>query len=166
MSTTFRRIKNHILDNIAKGLIAIDVSANEVTLSSFIVGVWALLMLPYQHYSFAILFLVIHRIGFILDKHVAILSTPTDKGAYLRTLLNFLLTLGFFFFFSLGYDKHGQLTSLILFSYSIAFISKRSLKLILEKRMGIEKLPSNIRLGGMLSNIETFIIMILVCLFP
>ncbi len=160
------RTKEHILQTLAKALVSLDVTADEVTLSGFIIGIWAFLMLPYHHYTTGIVFICLNRMTYLLDKRIAYLTKTTDKGFYLRTVLNYIFCAGFFFFFAMGFDKHLLMTGLIIFSYSIAYNAKIALKLIIERRMSIERLPSRIRLGGMLSDLETFIVMMIICFWP
>lgn len=154
------------LDVMAGGLVRLGVSSSEVTLSGFIVGLWAFLMLPYAHYQAAFVLILINRLLSTLDGAVAKKTQETVFGYYLETVLDIIFYAGVFFCFTLGQPEYLVMGDFVLFSFVACQISRITLRLLLEKEHPGKRLPRGARLGGMMSESEVLITALLICLFP
>lgn len=155
-----------LIDMMASGLVKIGVSANEVTLSAFIVGLWVFLMLPYQHYVAALILILVNRLLAVLDNSVAKKTSESSFGYYLETVLDTIFYAGVFFCFSLGQPEYMAMSDFVLFSFAASQVSRITLRLLLEKEKPAERLPRGARLGGMMSESEVLVTVLLICLFP
>ena len=83
----------------ARALVRVGVVANQVTLVGFCIGVLALPALAFGQFWLALLAIVVNRILDGLDGAVAQLTQPTDRGAFMDIVLDFvfyaLVPLGF-----------------------------------------------------------------------
>ena len=66
------------------------ISANQITLCGFVIGLFALPALAFEHYGLALFFIIINRLFDGLDGAVARRQGITDCGGFLDITLDFL----------------------------------------------------------------------------
>lgn len=158
------------VDRPARGLVARGVTADQITVIGFLVGLIGVAACASGAFSLALLCLAINRIADGLDGAVARLTTPTDRGAFLDIALDFM----FYGLFPLGFALHDPVTNALPAAVLIcSFIGTGSsflaFSIIAEKR-GItsDQYPTKgiFYLGGLTEGTETITLFVLMCLFP
>lgn len=159
-----------VLDRPARGLVARGISANQITLVGFWIGVLGGLALWVGLFWTALLCLALNRLADGLDGAVARLTTPTDRGAFLDIALDFM----FYALFPLGFALHDPAANALPAAVLIAsFVGTGSsflaFSIIAEKR-GItsQDYPSKgiFYLGGLTEGTETIALFVAMCLWP
>lgn len=155
---------------IAKQLVAVHVSANTVTLTGFVIGMTSIGCLWQEWYFAALVLILINRIFDGIDGEVARLAKPTDDGAYLDIVLDFIFYAGVVLGFALGNPvTNGWPAALLLFGFMGTGSSFLAFAIMAERR-GISSLhyPSKgfYYLGGLTEATETIIFFVLCCLLP
>ena len=75
------------------------VTADTVTVVGFLIGLLSVLALVFEQYTLSLVFLLLNRWADGIDGELARLNTPTDSGAFLDIILDFL----FYALFPLGF---------------------------------------------------------------
>ena len=154
----------------ARALVRVGVVANQVTLVGFCIGVLALPALVFGQFWLALLAIVVNRILDGLDGAVAQLTQPTDRGAFMDIVLDFvfyaLVPLGF----ALAEPAVNALPAAVLIA---AFVGTGSsflaFSVIAEQRgMRPEAYPAKgiYYLGGLTEGAETIGFFVAMCVFP
>lgn len=145
-------------------------TANQITILGFIIGMMSLPALLYQRYELALLFILLNRFMDGLDGAVARLKQPTDLGGYLDITLDFIFYSAVVFGFALA-DSNNNATAaaFLIFSFMGTGSSFLAFAIMAEKRE-IRTLDygskSLFYIGGLAEGAETIGFYILVCLFP
>ncbi|MGB7262008.1 MAG: CDP-alcohol phosphatidyltransferase family protein [Albidovulum sp.] len=159
-----------ILDRPAGALAARAVTADQVTMAGFGIGVLAVLCLWSGAFGLALVLVLMNRAADGLDGAVARLTVPTDRGAFLDIALDFvfyaLVPLGF----ALADPAANALPAAILIA---AFVGTGSSFLafatIAAKRgLSADAYPSKgiYYIGGLTEGAETIFLFIAMCLWP
>lgn len=154
----------------ARALVARGVTADQVTLAGFGIGLLALPALAAGWYGLALVLIVANRVADGLDGAVARLTGPTDRGAFLDIALDFLFYALVPLGFALADPASNALPAAVLIasfvgtgSSFLAFAviaERRGLKADLYPRKGIHYL------GGLTEGAETIALFIAICLWP
>ena len=166
---TLRLVKRPLLKG-ASLLHRNGVTADQVTLSGFGVGICCLPALAMEWYGVALVFIVVNRIADGLDGELARLAGPTDSGGFLDIVLDFVFYGSVVFGFALADPSGNSLASAaLLFSFVGTGASFLAFSIMAE-RHGIEKIIYPTKgiyyLEGLAEGTETIIFLILFCLFP
>lgn len=90
-----------VIERIAQGLVRRRVTANQLTLVGFVIGITAAVLVALQLYHAALALMLLSRLCDGLDGAVARATRPTDVGGFLDIALDFLfyaaIPLGFAF---------------------------------------------------------------------
>ena len=154
----------------ARALVRAGVVANQVTLVGFCIGVLALPALAFGQFWLALLAIVVNRILDGLDGAVAQLTQPTDRGAFMDIVLDFvfyaLVPLGF----ALAEPAVNALPAAVLIA---AFVGTGSSFLAFsviagQRGMRPEAYPAKgiYYLGGLTEGAETIALFVAMCVFP
>ena len=154
----------------ARTLVRAGVVANQVTLVGFCIGVLALPALVFGQFWLALLAIVVNRILDGLDGAVAQLTQPTDRGAFMDIVLDFvfyaLVPLGF----ALAEPAVNALPAAVLIA---AFVGTGSSFLAFsviagQRGMRPEAYPAKgiYYLGGLTEGAETIGFFVAMCVFP
>ena len=154
----------------ARTLVRAGVVANQVTLVGFCIGVLALPALAFGQFWLALLAIVVNRILDGLDGAVAQLTQPTDRGAFMDIVLDFvfyaLVPLGF----ALADPAVNALPAAVLIA---AFVGTGSSFLAFsviagQRGMRPEAYPAKgiYYLGGLTEGAETIGFFVAMCVFP
>ena len=146
------------------------VRADLVTWSGFALGGLAFLALALQAYWIALALILANRLADGLDGAVARSTEPTDIGAFLDIVLDFLFYAGAVLGFVLSDPAHNALAgSFLIFSFVASGTTFLAFAVIAARR-GMETKHQGLKgiyyLGGLMEGTETIVFFVLVCLFP
>ena len=158
------------LYRLARQVNNLGLGSDQITVSGFVLGMLALPALAWQQYSLALLLILLNRLADGLDGIVARLTQPTDAGAYLDIVLDFI----FYSAVVCGFAwADPALNALAAATLIFAFMGAGSSFLafaIMAERQQITSLqyPSKgfYYLGGLTEGTETIALFIAFCLFP
>ena len=147
---------------------------NHVTFLGFIFGIVMCLLIYFQLFKLALVFLLLNRISDGLDGAMARLTSPTPRGGYFDIVADFLIYAGFVLSFGLGNQENLLISALLLFSYigtGTTFLAKAAIqhqvdqtKHSIEQENEIHK--SFHYASGLIEGTETIIFMILCLISP
>lgn len=154
----------------ARRLVALGVTADQITLVGFLVGLLSLPALAFGLYGLGLVLIALNRVMDGLDGAVARLTAPTDRGAFLDIALDFvfyaLVPLGF----ALADPERNALPAAVLIA---AFVGTGSSFLAFasvaaKRNLEAENYPSKgiYYLGGLTEGFETIALFVAVCLVP
>lgn len=158
------------IDRPARALVTRGVTADNITLVGFAIGLVAIGALAAGQFHAALICLLLNRLADGLDGAVARLTTPTDRGAFLDIVLDFMV----YALFPLGFALYDHATyalpaAVLICSFVGTGSSFLAFSIIAEKR-GItsDAYPSKgiYYLGGLTEGTETIALFVLMCLFP
>jgi phosphatidylglycerophosphate synthase len=159
-----------LVDNIAQGLNRLGISANQVSLTGFALGMAAALLIAHGNIQIAIVPLLFNRLLDGLDGAVARFSTPTDRGAFLDITLDFLfyaavpLAFGF-----CNPERNALAAAVLLASFIGTGVSFLAYAIMAAKRGETSTAyPSKsfYYLGGLTEGFETVMCFVAMCLWP
>ncbi len=157
-----------ILTKIAKVLMKIEISSNQITLLGFTLGIFSFVFLSFGMIYTALFFFILNRFSDGIDGTLARLTKPTDLGGFYDIISDFfiyaLLPLGFILF-----DKNNFLSmSLLLTSFIGTCSTFLTTAWIFEKKkIKIEQLSkkSFYYSEGLIEGTETIFLFILMFIF-
>ena len=165
----FRRYMDPPLGAIARGLHNTGITANQVTITGFIIGLSAIPLLALQHYMAALAAIIVNRFADGLDGAIARDRGITDAGGYLDIVLDFIFYSAVIFGFCLALPDQALYGAFLIFSFIGTGSSFLALSIFAAKR----SLTTNLRgtksiyyLGGLTEGFETITTLVLMCLFP
>lgn len=159
-----------LLRGPAAALVKLGVSANQVTVGGFIIGMLALPALALQWYGVALVLILVNRLSDGLDGAVARQTTMTDAGGFLDIVLDFIFYNAVVVGFYLADPGQNALAAVVLlFSFAGTGSSFLAFASIAAKH-GL----SNVRypnkslhyMGGLTEGFETIVAFVLFCLWP
>jgi phosphatidylglycerophosphate synthase len=159
------------LQYLAQPLHRLGITPDQVTLGAFLIGMSALMLLAWEHYGFALLAVVLNRLGDGIDGALARLSDRTsDAGGFLDIGLDFVFYAAVVFGFALADPAQNALAAALLL---FAFIGTGTSFLafaIAAKQQAIERphFPNKAfyYLEGLTEGTETVLALVIFCLFP
>jgi phosphatidylglycerophosphate synthase len=163
-------VQRRLLARPARFLVARGISADQVSLAGFAVGLLIVPALWLGFYKTALVILLLNRLADGLDGAVARESGPTDRGAFLDIAFDFLFYALVPLGFALGEPGRNALCAAVLI---VSFVGTGSTFLafsaIASKReLTAEDYPAKgiYYLGGLTEGAETITVFALMCLFP
>lgn len=164
-----RRFIDPPLDAIARPLVKANLSANAMTLGGFALGMLALPLLACGAYGWALLAILANRLADGLDGAIARRQGPSDLGAYLDIVCDFVFYGAVVFGFVLATPQNRLPGAFLL----LTFIGTGGSFLAFATFAARRGLETNARgpkslyyLGGLTEGCETIGLFILCCLFP
>lgn len=163
-------LQRRLLDPLAKAIAARGVSADQLTLAGFGIGLLAIPALAFGSYGVALTLIAINRLFDGLDGAVARLTSPTDRGAFLDIALDFvfyaLVPLGF----ALADPAQNALPAAVLIAAFVGTGSSFLAFAVIAGQRGLrpEAYPTKgiYYLGGLTEGAETIGLFVAMCLFP
>ena len=145
------------------------VSADQITLVGFFVGLLAVPALWLGYPLIALVFIVVNRMADGLDGAVARQTTPTDRGGFLDICLDFFFYSAIPFGFALMDPAQNALAAcFLIFSFIGTGASFLAFAIFAEKRgitTDLRGQKSLFYLGGLTEGFETIVFLTLACLF-
>lgn len=146
------------------------ISANQVTITGFIIGLFTLPALAFQRYDLALIFIVINRLLDGLDGAIARRQGITDCGGFLDITLDFIFYSLVPFGFVLADPSNNAIAGAFLIYSFIGTGSSFLAFAIMAGKRNIEspvyKQKSLYYIGGLTEGTETIACFVLFCLFP
>ena len=159
-----------MLSNLAKQLLKRSVTANQVTVAGFIVGMTAVPLIILDYAYLALACIILNRLLDGLDGTLARMSTPTDRGGFLDIVLDFIFYSAIPLAFAIANPESNALAAAVLiYAFIGTGCSFLAFATIAEKRKLVStEFPdkSFYYLGGLTEATETIIIFGIMCLFP
>jgi len=165
----FRRYMDPPLDAIARGLHNTGITANQVTITGFIIGLSVIPLLSFQLYMAALTAIIINRFADGLDGAIARDRGITDAGGYLDIVLDFIFYSAVIFGFCLALPDQALYGAFLIFSFIGTGSSFLALSIFAAKRSLTTTLrgtKSIYYLGGLTEGFETIVALVLMCLLP
>lgn len=158
------------LNRIAKPLVELGFSANQMTLIGFLIGLAALPALAYAQYELALLFILLNRLSDGLDGAMARQTRRTDAGGYLDSVCDFI----FYMAVPLGFILAAPAANSIAAGFlMLSFMGTGATFLafaVLAGKHGIENpnYPNKSLhyMGGLTEGFETIVAFCVFCLWP
>ena len=162
--------QRRLLQPPAHWLAARGVSADQISIAGFALGIAACLAVCAQAFWLALVLLLLNRLADGLDGAVARLTAPTDRGAFLDITLDFLFYAAFPLGFAVAAPEVNALPAAILIASFIGTgASFLAFSIIAERRgLAASDYPSKgiYYLGGLTEGAETIALFAAFCLWP
>lgn len=163
-------LQRRLIRTPALWLVQRGISADQVTLAGFALGMCGVAALALQAYGVALICLILNRIGDGLDGEIARQTRPTDRGAFLDIALDFLFYAMFPLGFALGNPEAFALPAAVLIASFVGTGSSFLAFSLIADRRGLSAADYPTKgiyyLGGLTEGAETIALFILICLFP
>tara|TARA_B100000035_G_scaffold273645_1_gene249607 strand:+ start:1722 stop:2339 length:618 start_codon:yes stop_codon:yes gene_type:complete len=151
------------------------VTPNQITFFGLSMGIISTILIFFEIYNIALVFLILNRICDGLDGVMARLTKPTKKGAYLDIVFDFIFYSLFVLAFGLSNEKYLIFSMILLFCYvgtATTFLANSLLinvqnKIFQNETEEQNKLIKGFKYAyGIVEGTETIIFMILSLIFP
>lgn len=146
------------------------ISANQATLFGFVVGCIAFPLLAFEHYTAALVFILLNRIFDGLDGALARINGLTDSGGFLDISLDFLFYSLIPFGFVLANPENNAVAgAFLIFSFIGTGTSFLAFAVMAGKNQienPVYKNKSLYYMSGLTEGTETISCFVLFCLFP
>ena len=159
-----------LLGPLARMIAARGISADQVTLAGFAVGITAPLWLWAGWMGLALLAIAVNRLADGLDGMVARMTGPTDRGAFLDIALDFVFYAAVPLGFALNDPASNGVPAVVLV---VAFVGSMSSFLAfatIAARRGLSAAAYPTKgiyyLGGLTEGTETILFFVAICLWP
>jgi phosphatidylglycerophosphate synthase len=170
LDRTAARLIAPTLSLIARGLRKVAVTADQVTLAGFCVGLLALPALATRHFWLALFVIFCSRLADGLDGALARLTQPTDRGGFLDISLDFIFYASVPFGFALADPARNALpAAALLFAFmgtATSFLAYATLAAKRGLRSTQHPNKAFFYLGGLTEATETLALFVLCCLKP
>ncbi len=158
------------LQKIASGLLASGITANQMTVAGFIAGLTAVPLIITGHTIWALLSILLNRLADGLDGTMARLTGPTDRGAFLDSVFDFLFYSAIPLAFAFAAPEQNSLAAAtLIYSFVGTGCSFLAFAVLAAKR-GITSMEYPDKgfyyLGGLTEGTETILLFVVMCLFP
>jgi len=164
------QVLHPFLETLADQFRKKNVTANQVTIVSFFIGIGGAAAISLQHFFFGLLLILINRTGDGIDGIIARSGDATDRGAFLDICLDFIFYSAVVFGFALADPgANGLAAAALIFSFVGTGSSFLAFAIMAERRsIANQRLPTKgfYYLGGLAEGTETILFLALFCLFP
>jgi len=164
-----RKIIDQPLNKIAGIFVARGISANQITVTSFIIGISTLPLLAFHCYTMALVCILLNRLGDGIDGAVAWQTETTHVGAYLDIVLDFLFYSGVVLGFAFAQPENAVYAALLIFSFIGTGTTFLTFAIFAEKlnlSTNAQGAKSFYYLEGLAEGTETILILCAMCIFP
>lgn len=155
---------------LAQRLDRLGISADQVTVGGFVIGLLCIPLLALEWYAAALVVIVLNRLSDGLDGALARIQGLSDSGGFLDIVLDFIFYNAVPFGFLLANPEQNALWSALLM---LSFVGTGTTFLAFAIMAGKYQLDSPeypqkslYYMGGLAEGTETIIAMLLFCLFP
>ena len=158
------------LRKLASRLLRRGITADQVTIIGFVLGMLAIPLLSQGYYFLALLTIVTNRILDGLDGALARMSGPSDAGGFLDITLDFIFYSGVVLGFALASPQHNAIAACtLIFSFMGTGSSFLAYAVMAERHQlkpPHQQGKSLYYLGGLAEGTETIVLFVLFCLLP
>lgn len=164
-----RRVIDPPLNRCGSHLASLGISANQVTVVGFVLGIGAMPLIALHAYEAALAMILLNRLCDGLDGAVARFSAMTDLGGFLDIVLDFIFYSAVIFGFVLAQPEHASYGAFLIFSFIGTGSSFLAYSTFAAKRgltTSLRGSKSLYYLGGLTEGFETILCLVLMCLMP
>jgi len=164
-----RTVIDPILNRMALYLRDTSITANQVSIGGFLIGVGAVPVLAAGHYTIALGLILINRLFDGLDGALARQRGVSDFGGFLDIVLDFIFYSAVIFGFALGNPTDAVYAAFLIFSFigtGSSFLAYSALAAKQGLTTEFRGLKSIYYLGGLTEGFETIVCFVLMCLMP
>ena len=165
-----QRLIEPVLSRVARRLVALKVTADQLTLAGFAIGLLAAALIAQDAYGAGLVLLLVSRLCDGLDGAVARQTQPTDRGGFLDITLDFIFYAAVVLAFALADPAANALAAAALLvgfmgtgSSFLAFAVVAAKRQMSQHRAGAK---SFYFLGGLTEGTETLGFFVAMCLWP
>ena len=148
---------------------ALNISANLITTTGFLIGMICVPLLALGLFDWALACLLINRLFDGLDGAIAREQQPTNAGAYLDIVLDFVFYSAFVLGVCIAQPEHSVFGAFLIFSF-VANGSSFLAFAIFAERLKLDDLSLENKsfafLAGLAEGFETIVVFVLICLIP
>ena len=159
-----------LLAALARPLVRLGMSADQMTVMGFILGLGVLPALYYQQYHLALLAILLNRLCDGLDGAIARQTQRTDAGGFIDSVFDFIFYSSVPFGFLLANPAEHALAAGFLMLSFMATAATFLAFAVLASKHGIENprypTKSLYYMGGITEGFETIVAFVLFCLMP
>ncbi|MFZ1661444.1 MAG: CDP-alcohol phosphatidyltransferase family protein [Paracoccaceae bacterium] len=163
-------VQKTLLAPVARAGLRLGITADQITIAGFLLGVLAVPALAFGHAGIGLLLILANRIADGLDGAMARIAGPTDRGAFLDISFDFL----FYALVPLGFaladpGRNAIPAAVLITSFVGTGSSFLAFGVIAEKRgLSAEAYPTKgfFYLGGLTEGTETILFFFAMCLWP
>lgn len=164
------RLVKPAVDAVAAGLARRGITADQVTLAGFALGMLAAVLVASGHSLLAIIPLLANRVLDGVDGALARLSTASERGAFLDISLDFVFYAAIPLAFGIAAPEQNALAAAVLLAaFVVTGTSFLAFAVLAEKRglrSAIYPTKAFYYLGGLTEGTETIACFLAMCLFP
>ena len=158
------------VNRLATLFVRVGLSANQMTLISFLIGMVAALLIATHAYLAGAIAILLSRLGDALDGAMARQTQPTDAGGFLDIALDFLFYAAIPLAFAVAQPQTNALAAAVLLAAFIGTGSSFLAFAIMAAKRGLTSLnypnKSFYFLGGLTEATETLLCFIAMCAWP
>ncbi|MCF8153597.1 MAG: CDP-alcohol phosphatidyltransferase family protein [Rhodoferax sp.] len=165
-----QRLIEPVLSRLARRLVALKVTADQLTLAGFAIGLLAAVLIAQSAYGAGLVLLLLSRLCDGLDGAVARQTQPTDRGGFLDITLDFIFYATVVLAFALADPAANALAAAALLvgfmgtgSSFLAFAVMAAKRQMSQHKAGAK---SFYFLGGLTEGTETLGFFVAMCLWP
>lgn len=154
---------------LARPLRARGVTADQVTVAGFAIGLLAVPLIMLNAYWLALICIVLNRVADGIDGELARLDQPSDAGGYLDITLDFIFYQAVVFAFALADPANTVWALLLMLSFVGTGVSFLAFAALAEKhqiRSPAYPNKSMHYLGGLAEGTETILVFVAFCIWP
>lgn len=155
---------------VAKPLVRLGITANQVTIFGFVLGILAVPAIIAEYFDLALVFILLNRLSDGLDGAVARHTQTTDAGGYLDISLDFIFYSAIPFAFIVSHPEQNALAgSLLMLSFTATGSCFLAFAIMASKyKIDNPQYPNKslYYMGGLAEGFETILVLCLFCLFP
>ncbi len=172
LDAPMRKIIDPPLNYAGRRIAGIGVSANEITVSGFVVGMAAVPLLAFEHYLGALAVILANRLFDGLDGATARSAGPTDFGGYLDIVCDFIFYSAVIFGFALARPaENGLAAAFLILSFVGTGTSFLAYAILAAKRGRASEQRGHSHkafyyLGGLTEGTETIAFIVAMTLLP
>ncbi|MDA0788740.1 MAG: CDP-alcohol phosphatidyltransferase family protein [Proteobacteria bacterium] len=169
LDAQLRRLIDPPLAVLAGRVAKTAVTANQITIAGFLVGLAVVPLLALKLYPAAMVAIAANRLLDGLDGAVARQRGISDAGAYLDIVLDFIFYSAVIFGFALGHPEDGVWAAFLIFSFVGTGSSFLAFAIFANRHgihTGVEQARSFYYLGGLAEGFETMLALFALCLLP
>ncbi|MEP1448544.1 MAG: CDP-alcohol phosphatidyltransferase family protein [Paraglaciecola sp.] len=154
----------------AQPLVRLGISANQVTVVGFVIGMLAVPAIIAEYFDLALLLILLNRLSDGLDGAVARQTHTTDAGGFLDISLDFIFYSAIVFAFIVSHPQQNALAgSLLMLSFTATGSCFLAFAIMASKHnIDNPQYPNKSMhyMGGLAEGFETIVVLCLFCLFP
>jgi phosphatidylglycerophosphate synthase len=165
-----QRLIEPVLSRLARRLVALKVTANQLTLAGFAIGLLAAALIAQGAYKAGLLLLLLSRLCDGLDGAVARQTQPTDRGGFLDITLDFIFYAAVVLAFALADPAANALAAAALLAGFMGTGSSFLAFAVMAAKRQVSKPMTGSKsfyfLGGLTEGTETLGFFVAMCLWP